>query len=223
MVTLTWSDDAGAVFARGDADRAAVRRQPGAHRRPAPSPRGGVVGGLADRLVHVGRSQRLRRGGARCWRAGSAHGRHCRGGPAGSRVRRGRDRRAGLGGGRPRPGHHRDVAARARRCRRGGPGAGDRGRRNRWLRLAASPRSSRLAHRQHGLAPGLLLAEEMPIHEDDRCRPIAAAETDPQLYANLYEVGWPDSPHRALRNSTADGVGGRGPPASSRSGRERAT
>ena len=23
------------------------------------------------------------------------------------------------------------------------------------------------------------------------------------LYANLYEVGWPDSPHRALRNSTA--------------------
>jgi NAD(P)H-dependent flavin oxidoreductase YrpB (nitropropane dioxygenase family) len=30
-----------------------------------------------------------------------------------------------------------------------------------------------------------------------------AAETDPQLYPNLYEVGWPDSPHRALRNSTA--------------------
>src|SRR5580658_10452217 len=49
-----------------------------------------------------------------------------------------------------------------------------------------------------------LLAEEMPIHDQYRRRLIAAAETDPQLYPNLYEVGWPDSPHRALRNSTAD-------------------
>jgi hypothetical protein len=43
----------------------------------------------------------------------------------------------------------------------------------------------------------------MPIHEDYRQRLIAAAETDPQWYANLYEVGRPDSPHRALCNSTA--------------------
>src|SRR5271163_3473507 len=49
-----------------------------------------------------------------------------------------------------------------------------------------------------------LLAEEMPIHEEYRRRLIAAAETDPQRYPNLYSVGWPDSPHRALRNSTAD-------------------
>src|ERR1700689_2955851 len=49
-----------------------------------------------------------------------------------------------------------------------------------------------------------LLAEEMPIHEDYRRALIAAAETDPQWYPNLYSVGWPDSPHRALRNSTAD-------------------
>jgi nitronate monooxygenase len=48
-----------------------------------------------------------------------------------------------------------------------------------------------------------LMAEEMPIHEDYRRRLIAAAETDPQWYPNLYDVGWPDSPHRALRNSTA--------------------
>jgi nitronate monooxygenase len=48
-----------------------------------------------------------------------------------------------------------------------------------------------------------LLAEEMPIHEDYRRALIAAAETDPQWYPNLYDVGWPDSPHRALRNSTA--------------------
>jgi nitronate monooxygenase len=49
-----------------------------------------------------------------------------------------------------------------------------------------------------------LLAEEMPVHPDYRARLIAAAETDPQRYPNLYSVGWPDSPHRALRNSTAD-------------------
>jgi nitronate monooxygenase len=54
------------------------------------------------------------------------------------------------------------------------------------------------------LGTRFLLATEMPIHEDYRRALVAAAETDPQLYANLYEVGWPDSPHRALRNSTAD-------------------
>ena len=53
------------------------------------------------------------------------------------------------------------------------------------------------------LGTRFLLAEEMPIHEDYRRALIAAAETDPQWYANLYDVGWPDAPHRALRNSTA--------------------
>ena len=72
------------------------------------------------------------------------------------------------------------------------------------------------------LGTRFLLAQEMPIHQDYRRALIAAAETDPQWYPNLYEVGWPDAPHRALRNSTADGVGGRGPPptrAAARSGR----
>jgi nitronate monooxygenase len=54
------------------------------------------------------------------------------------------------------------------------------------------------------LGTRFLLATEMPIHEDYRRRLIAAVETDPQRYPNLYSVGWPDSPHRALRNSTAD-------------------
>jgi nitronate monooxygenase len=53
------------------------------------------------------------------------------------------------------------------------------------------------------LGTRFLLAREMPIHEDYRRRLIAAAETDAQWYPNLYDVGWPDSPHRALRNSTA--------------------
>ncbi len=54
------------------------------------------------------------------------------------------------------------------------------------------------------LGTRFLLAEEMPIHEDYRRRLAAAAETDVQRFANLYSVGWPDSPHRALRNSTSD-------------------
>ncbi|HUK67252.1 MAG TPA: nitronate monooxygenase [Streptosporangiaceae bacterium] len=64
------------------------------------------------------------------------------------------------------------------------------------------------------LGTRFLLAEEMPIHEDYRRWLIAAAETDPHWYANLYEVGWPDSPHRALRNSTARAweAAGRPPP-----------
>jgi nitronate monooxygenase len=48
-----------------------------------------------------------------------------------------------------------------------------------------------------------LMAEEMTIHDDYRRRLEAAVETDALLYPNLYEVGWPDAPHRALRNSTA--------------------
>jgi nitronate monooxygenase len=54
------------------------------------------------------------------------------------------------------------------------------------------------------LGTRFLMAEEMPVHDEYRRRLIAAAETDARLYPNLYEVGWPDSPHRALRNSTAD-------------------
>jgi len=53
------------------------------------------------------------------------------------------------------------------------------------------------------LGTRFLLAEESPVHEDYRLRLIAAAETDTQWYADLYQVGWPDSPHRAIRNSTA--------------------
>src|SRR5580698_4002566 len=64
------------------------------------------------------------------------------------------------------------------------------------------------------LGTRFLLADEMPIHPDYRRRLIAATETDPQWYPNLYEVGWPDSPHRTLRNSTSEAweAAGRPPP-----------
>ncbi|MGH2882990.1 MAG: NAD(P)H-dependent flavin oxidoreductase [Solirubrobacteraceae bacterium] len=53
------------------------------------------------------------------------------------------------------------------------------------------------------LGTRFLLADEMPIHEEYRRRLIAATETDAEWYYNLYEVGWPDTTHRALHNSTA--------------------
>src|SRR5205085_10886146 len=64
------------------------------------------------------------------------------------------------------------------------------------------------------LGTRFLLADEMPIHEEYRRLLIAATETDAEWYANLYEVGWPDAPHRALHNSTAEGweAAGRAPP-----------
>jgi nitronate monooxygenase len=66
------------------------------------------------------------------------------------------------------------------------------------------------------LGTRFLLAEEMPIHEEYRRRLIAARETDAEWYANLYEVGWPDAPHRAIHNSTAERweAAGRPPPGS---------
>jgi len=46
-----------------------------------------------------------------------------------------------------------------------------------------------------------LLSDECPIHPHYRERLIAATETD-TLYTSVYDVGWPDAPHRLLRNST---------------------
>jgi nitronate monooxygenase len=54
------------------------------------------------------------------------------------------------------------------------------------------------------LGTRFLLAQEMPVHEEYRRRLLNAVETDAQWYPDLYEVGWPNAPHRALRNSTAE-------------------
>jgi nitronate monooxygenase len=66
------------------------------------------------------------------------------------------------------------------------------------------------------LGTRFLLAREMPVHEDYRRRLIDAKETDTEWYPNLYEVGWPDASHRALRNSTSAAweAAGRPPPGS---------
>ena len=54
------------------------------------------------------------------------------------------------------------------------------------------------------LGTRFLLADEMPIHDEYRRRLIDATETDAEWYPDLYSVGWPGSPHRAIRNSTAE-------------------
>lgn len=63
------------------------------------------------------------------------------------------------------------------------------------------------------LGTRFLLAAEAPLHEEYRRRVIAAVETDAQWYADLFEVGWPDAPHRAIRNSTAEAWEAAGCPA----------
>jgi nitronate monooxygenase len=69
------------------------------------------------------------------------------------------------------------------------------------------------------LGTRFLLAREMPIHPQYRQRLIEAVETDAEWYPDLYEVGWPNSPHRALYNSTAQAWDAAGrPPAGSRPG-----
>ncbi len=48
-----------------------------------------------------------------------------------------------------------------------------------------------------------LAASEATIHEVYRARLLAATEAD-TLYADLYDKGWPNAPHRVLRSATTD-------------------
>lgn len=48
-----------------------------------------------------------------------------------------------------------------------------------------------------------LAAREAEIHPDYRHRILAASEAD-TFYGTLFDRGWPDAPHRTLRNSTTE-------------------
>jgi NAD(P)H-dependent flavin oxidoreductase YrpB (nitropropane dioxygenase family) len=48
-----------------------------------------------------------------------------------------------------------------------------------------------------------LASEEAAIHDRYRERLFAANEDD-TFYGNLFDVGWPNAPHRVLRNKTVD-------------------
>ena len=58
-----------------------------------------------------------------------------------------------------------------------------------------------------------LAASEAAIHPDYRQRVLAAGEAD-TFYGTLFDRGWPDAPHRALRNSTVEAWELAGRPAS---------
>jgi nitronate monooxygenase len=63
------------------------------------------------------------------------------------------------------------------------------------------------------------MAEEAPVHEHYRRRLIEAAETDAVWFPDLFDGGWPDAPHRALRNVTTAAWEAAGrPPTGSRPG-----
>jgi len=47
-----------------------------------------------------------------------------------------------------------------------------------------------------------LAAEEAAIHPEYRRRLFAASESDTIYLSDLFNVGWPNAPHRVLRNST---------------------
>jgi nitronate monooxygenase len=58
-----------------------------------------------------------------------------------------------------------------------------------------------------------LMAAEAPVHERYRERLIDADETDALWFADLFDGGWPNAPHRALRNATIDDWEAAGRPA----------
>ena len=49
-----------------------------------------------------------------------------------------------------------------------------------------------------------LASEEVEIHPDYQQRVLDASENDTTHHNDLFNVGWPDAPHRVLRNSTVD-------------------
>ena len=64
-----------------------------------------------------------------------------------------------------------------------------------------------------------LMAEEAPVHEHYRRRLIDADETEALWFPDLFDGGWPNAPHRALRNATIDEWEAAGrPPSGSRPG-----
>jgi nitronate monooxygenase len=64
-----------------------------------------------------------------------------------------------------------------------------------------------------------LASEEADVHPDYQARVLAAGEADTIYAENLFDVGWPDAPHRVLHNSTVAGWQAAGcPPPGTRPG-----
>lgn len=59
-----------------------------------------------------------------------------------------------------------------------------------------------------------LASTEATIHQDYRNKLLSSSENDTVYLKDLFDVGWPNAPHRALRNSTIDAWEEAGCPAS---------
>jgi nitronate monooxygenase len=58
-----------------------------------------------------------------------------------------------------------------------------------------------------------LLSTEVALHPHYRARLLAAAADDTVHLEDLYDIGWPDAPHRVLRNTTVEAWEAAGRPA----------
>ncbi len=69
------------------------------------------------------------------------------------------------------------------------------------------------------LGTRFLATAESGAHDDYKKRLVAARSTD-TIYTTLFDQGWPDAPHRALRNSTVEMWEGAGCPTTGKRPRE---
>ena len=86
---------------------------------------------------------------------------------------------------------------------------------------AAIARALRLGAQGVSLGTRFLVAEETWVHPHYKERLLAATAADAVYTTDLYHVGWPDAPHRALKNKTFamwDAAGRPGPGAKPREG-----
>ena len=84
---------------------------------------------------------------------------------------------------------------------------------------AGLARALRLGAQGVSLGTRFVCSEEANVHPDYKRRIVASNASDTVLTADLYDVGWPDAPHRTLRNGTfEEWVAAGRPPAGKRPG-----
>jgi NAD(P)H-dependent flavin oxidoreductase YrpB (nitropropane dioxygenase family) len=69
---------------------------------------------------------------------------------------------------------------------------------------AGLARALQLGAQGVSLGTRFVCSQEANVHPDYKRRIVASNATDTVLTADLYDVGWPDAPHRILRNGTFD-------------------
>lgn len=70
---------------------------------------------------------------------------------------------------------------------------------------AASPRRLRSGADGAAFGTRLIASDECEAHADYKRRVLEASEED-TVHCGLFSVGWPDAPHRVLKNALTDGA-----------------